>query len=92
MPPLPLERRLCSWLQLLLSLGWERSSVHDVGLGSQLQAVHGILILSAPSGLTGTLSLKQQNLEKEHEGVAMGCFKNPSSLKETEVAQSCQSL
>lgn len=37
-------------------------------------------------------ALKQQNLEKEHEGVAMGCFKNPSSLKETEVAQSCPSL
>ena len=38
--------------------------------------VHGILILSTPRASLEFFALKQQNLQKVHEGVAMGSFKN----------------
>lgn len=54
-PSLPLEATSLLLAPAPAVSGLGELAVCRLGLGSQLQAVHGISILSAPSGLTGTL-------------------------------------
>lgn len=53
LPPLPWRRVFAPGSSSCCL--WAGRGQCRLGLGSQLQAVHGISILSAPSGLTGTL-------------------------------------
>ena len=72
----PRRRRLCSWLQLLLSLGWESSQCAHRPWEVSHRLCMGSPFSPPPRASLEFFALKKQNLEKVHEGVAMGYFKN----------------
>lgn len=64
----PWRRRLCSWLQLLLSLGRESSKCADWAWEVSYRLCMGSQFSLPPRASLELFALKQQNLEKEHEG------------------------
>ena len=72
----PWRQRLCCWLQLLLTLGWESSQCAHWPWEVSYRLCMGSPFSLPPRASLEFFALKQQNLEKAHEGVAMGCFKN----------------